>query len=200
MQGLERLIEPAIYVPFEQETPRRFSLVIRTNTDPAALAPAVRAEILKVDPDQAVADVRPMTDVVADALLIRRLSVWLLGSFASLALGLASVGIYGLTAYSMSRRVREIGLRMALGASGQEVVRLLVWRGLAASIAGVALGLPAAFALAHLMRGLLFGVAAHDTATFIVVPFTLVAVAALASYLPARRATRIDPIVALRYE
>lgn len=195
-----RDVEPAIFVPFEQEPQRVFSLVVRGGSDPVRLASAISGEVLAVDSEQPVSDVRTMNEVIWDSLLVRRLSVWMLGIFAALALTLATVGIYGLTSYSVSRRTHEIGLRMALGAREGNVLRIIVGRGLAISLVGVALGLPVAFALARVMRGLLFGVTATDAAVFLIVPGLLVCAAALACYVPARRAMRIDPIVALRYE
>ena len=200
LQGLEGRVEPAIFVPLEQRPLRRFSIVVSTRSNAAGLSGAVRREILAIDSEQAVADVRTMEEVMSDSLLVRRLSVWMLGLFGALALVLATVGIYGLTSYSMSRRTHEIGLRMALGAQPANVLRLVVARGLVVVLIGVALGLPAALALARLMQGLLFGVTATDTMVFVAVPVALAAAAALASYIPARRAMRIDPIIALRYE
>ena len=200
MQGLESKIEPAVYVPFEQEPVRQFSVLVRSSGDPAALAAAVRREILAIDPDQPVSDVRTMTEVLANSLLVRRLAVWMLGAFAALALILALVGIYGLTSYSISRRRQEIGIRMALGASQQQIVRMLVRRGIALALAGIAIGLPLSFLLSKFMRALLFGIAATDTATFVIAPLLILCAAAVASYIPARRAMKIDPLVALRYE
>jgi putative ABC transport system permease protein len=141
-----------------------------------------------------------MQQVVDDSLIVRRLATWLLGVFAGLALALAGVGVYGLVSYSVTQRTNEIGLRVALGAQPADVLRMVVQRGLVVSLIGVALGLPAAFALARLIRTLLFGVTAADPMVFVGVPVLLVAVAAMASYLPARRAMRIDPTAALRSE
>lgn len=200
MQGLESPVEPAVYVPFEQNPNRRFSLVIRSGSDPAGLTAAVRKEVLSLDADQPISDVRTMNELLSDSLLVRRLSVWMLGVFAALALVLASIGIYGLTAYSVSRMTHDIGLRMALGAQRKNILRVVVWRGISAAVVGVAVGLPLAFSLTRLMRALLFGVTTTDAATFVVVPVVLISVAALACYIPARRALRIDPTIALHYE
>ena len=200
MNGLEKSVDPAIYAPFEQDPPPQFSLVVRSASDPLALTAAVRRKILEVDSEQPVADVRTMQQVVDDSLIVRRLATWLLGIFAGLALALAGVGVYGLVSYSVTQRTNEIGLRVALGAQPADVLRMVVQRGLVVSLIGVALGLPAAFALAQLIRGLLFGVTAADPMVFVGVPVLLVAVAAMASYLPARRAMRIDPTAALRSE
>ncbi len=200
MQGREEKVEPAIYLPMDQDPPRQFSLVVHSEADPAGLSAAIRREIQAIDPDQPIADVRMMTEVLSDSLLVRRLSVGMLATFAALALVLATVGIYGLTSYSVSRRTHEIGLRMVLGAGQQNILRLVVWRGMLTALAGVAIGLPVAFMLSRLMRALLFGVTSTDTATFAIVPLVLIGAAALASYVPARRAIRIDPMVAMRYE
>lgn len=200
LQGLEGKVEPAIFVPLAQQPSRRFSIVVSALSNAAGLSGAVRKEILAIDSEQAVADVRTMEEVMSDSLLVRRLSVWMLGIFGALALALATVGIYGLTSYGVSRRRHEIGLRMALGAQAGSVLRLVVARGLVIVLIGVALGVPAALAMARLMRGLLFGVTTTDAVVFFAVPVALAAAAALASYIPARRAMRIDPIIALRYE
>ncbi len=200
LHGNESAVDPAVFLPYEQDSLDWFTLVVRSSSDPATLAEAVRRQVLSIDPDQPVSNVRTMDDVISESLLIRRLSVWMLGTFAALAMALAVVGIYGLTSYSVSRRTHEIGLRVALGASRGEILRLVVLRGIMTASAGVALGLPCAIVLSRLMRGLLFGVTATDTFTFCFVPLALVSAAALASYVPARRALRIDPIVALRYE
>ncbi len=200
MSGLERTIEPAIYVPFAQDATSSFSVVVSTASDAQSFTSAIRRAILSVDSEQPVANVRTMDQVVQDTLVVRRLSTWLLGSFAGLALLLASVGIYGLVSYSVTQRTREIGLRMALGASPAEILRGVVRRALVVSLAGAAIGLPAAFAVARLIRGLLFGVTATDPVAFTAAAVLLAVVAAVATLIPARRALRIDPTVALRYE
>ncbi len=200
LSGLERTIEPAIYVPLAQDAPSSFSLVVRTAADAQPFAAAIRRAILSVDSEQPVADVRTMNQVVKDTLVVRRLSTWLLGSFAGLALLLASVGIYGLVSYSVTQRTREIGLRIALGASPSDILRGVVKRALVVSLIGAGVGLPAAFAVARLIRSLLFGITATDPVAFTGAALLLAIVAALATVIPARRALRIDPTVALRYE
>jgi putative ABC transport system permease protein len=174
--------------------------VVQSEGDPATLASAVRREILKLDPEQPVSSVRTMESVLSDSLMLRRVSMLLLAVFAILALTLATVGIYGLTAYSVSRRTHEIGLRVALGASQAEILRLVVVRGLVISAIGAAIGLAAALQLTRGLSGMLYGVTATDPFVFAGVPLLLIAVSVIASYVPARKATRIDPLVALRYE
>jgi putative ABC transport system permease protein len=141
-----------------------------------------------------------MDKVLSDSLMLRRVSMLLLTVFASLALTLATVGIYGLTAYSVSRRTHEIGLRVALGASQSQILRLVVGRGLVTSLIGAAIGVGAALMLTRGLSGMLYGVTTTDPLVFAGVPLLLIAVSALASYVPARKATRIDPLAALRYE
>ena len=200
LYGLDAPIEPAIYVPHMQHPAESMGLAVQTQGDAAALASAVRREILKLDPEQPVSSVRAMEMVLSDSLMLRRVSMLMLAVFAALALTLAAVGIYGLTAYSVSRRTHEIGLRVALGASQTEVLRLIVVRGLVISMSGAAVGLAAALQLTRALSGMLYGVTATDPLVFAGVPLLLVAVSAIASYVPARKAMRIDPLVALRYE
>ncbi|HVN03491.1 MAG TPA: ABC transporter permease [Bryobacteraceae bacterium] len=200
LYGLDAPIEPAIYVPHMQHPGGSMGVVVRTEGDPAAMASVVRREVLKLDPEQPVSEVRTMQQVLSDSLMLRRVSMLMLTVFASLALTLATVGIYGLTAYSVSRRTHEIGLRVALGASRPQILRLVVGRGLATSLIGAAIGVAAAVMLTRGLSGMLYGVTATDPLVFVGVPLIMIAVSLLANYLPARRATRIDPLVALRYE
>jgi len=201
LYGLDAPVEPAIYVPHAQHPGESsMAVVVRTAGDPAAMASAVRREILKLDPEQPISNVRTMEKVLSDSLMLRRVSMLLLTVFASLALTLATVGIYGLTAYSVSRRTHEIGLRVALGASQSQILRLVVVRGLVTALIGAGIGVAAAFELTRGLSGMLYGVTATDPLVFAGVPLLLIAVSVLASYVPARRATRIDPLVALRYE
>ena len=200
LYGLDAPVEPAVYVPHMQHPGESMGVVVRTAGDPAALASAVRGEILKLDPEQPISDVRTMENVPSDSLMLRRASMLMLTVFASLALTLATVGIYGLTAYSVSRRTHEIGLRVALGASRSQILRLVVGRGLVTSVIGAAIGVGAALMLTRGLSGMLYGVTATDPMVFAGVPLLLIAVSAVASYVPARKATKIDPLVALRYE
>jgi putative ABC transport system permease protein len=200
LYGLDAPIEPAFYVPHMQQPGDSMGLVLRTDGDPAAAAAAVRHEIRKLDPEQPVSDVRTMQKVLSDSLTLRRVSMLMLSVFAALALTLATVGIYGLTAYSVSRRTHEIGLRVALGANQSQILRLVVGRGLVTTLIGAGVGLAAAWQLTRALSGMLYGVTATDPLVFAGVPLLLIAVSVVASYVPARRATRIDPLVALRYE
>jgi putative ABC transport system permease protein len=174
------------------------ALVIRTSIEPMSLAGSVRNAIWSVDKDQTVADINTMDHIVAGAVARQRFSMVLLGLFAALALLLASVGIYGVMSYSVAQRTREIGIRMALGARRADVLQMTVRQGLKLVGAGMLLGLAAAFLLTRVMATLLYGISATDPMTFIGISVVLLAVALLASYVPALRATKVDPIIALR--
>ena len=175
-------------------------LVVSTNVEPLSLASTVRKAVWEVDKDQPVSDIRTMEDILSESIARQRFSMLLLGIFAALALVLAAVGIYGVMSYSVAQRTREIGLRMALGAKASDVLKLVVGQGLKLVLIGVVFGLVAAFILTRVMSSLLFGVTATDPITFITISLVLISVAVLASYIPARRATKVDPMIALRYE
>jgi putative ABC transport system permease protein len=190
-----------VYGPYAQTPFWPFmSLALRTRGDPLTLAAAVRQRVLTIDRDQAVARVRTMERVLAESVAQPRFRMRLLSLFGLLALVLATVGIYGVMSYTVTERTREIGVRMALGAQRHDVLRLVLEKGMRLTLAGVAVGLAGAFALARVLQGLLFGTSATDVKTFAWVALGLAAVALLACWLPARRATRVDPAVALRYE
>src|ERR1700752_398919 len=191
---------PAVYFPHPDLTYSFMTLVIRTDGDLAAIAPAVQREIRALDPNQPVSDVRTMNQVMSEWVSRSRFNTLLLGLFAGLATLLSAVGIFGVMNYSVARRTREIGLRLAVGAQPRHVLLLILRQGLLLTIAGVVLGLLAAFALTRLLSGLLFGVDALDVPTFTAISLLLVIVSLLACYLPARRAMRIAPLRALRYE
>jgi putative ABC transport system permease protein len=164
------------------------------------LASAVRGKIAALNKDQAVFNVRTMEQIVAQSVASRRFSMLLLTVFALVALALASLGIYGLMSYAVAQRSREIGVRMALGAQASDVLSMVIRQGMKLALAGVALGLVASVALTRLMKTLLFGVSATDPLTFGLLALLLTLVALLACYLPARRATKVDPLVALKCE
>jgi putative ABC transport system permease protein len=176
------------------------SLVVRSSTDPSGLAAAVRKEVMAIDPGQPVSNMQTMEGLMAVSITRPRFIMALLGLLASIALALAVVGIYGLMSYSITERTHEIGIRMALGAQAGDVLRMVVGQGLRLIVIGVGAGLIGAFALTRLMSSLLFGVSSIDPVTFAAVSLFLALVALLACYIPARRATKVDPMVALRYE
>ena len=175
-------------------------LVVKTEVDPATLAATVRQTVWEIDKDQPVSNIRTMEEILLQSIARQRFSMLLLAIFAGVALILAAVGIYGVMSYSVAQRTHEIGIRMALGAQTGTVLKLAVGYGLKLVVAGVVIGLIAAFALTRVMSTLLFGVTATDPATFTLISLLLIAVATIASYIPARRATKVNPIIALRYE
>ena len=193
--------KPQMYLSYRQaEFFWPEDLVVRTDVEPASLVAAVRQAVWEIDKDQPVSNIRTMDDILADSIARQRFSMLLLGVFAAVALLLAAVGIYGVMSYSVAQRTHEIGIRMALGAQTSAVLKLAVGYGLKLVVAGVAIGLLAAFALTRLMSTLLFGITPTDPATFALISLLLISVAAIASYIPARRATKVDPLIALRYE
>jgi putative ABC transport system permease protein len=179
---------------------RRINLLTRTKVEPASLASAVRGEVAALNKDQAVFNVRTMAEIVSQSVAPRRFSMMLLTVFAVVALVLASIGIYGMMSYAVAQRTREIGVRMALGAQSGSVLRLVMGQGMKLALAGVTVGLIASVALSRTIKNLLFGVSATDPATFAAIALLLVLVALLACWIPARRATRVDPMIALRHE
>jgi predicted lysophospholipase L1 biosynthesis ABC-type transport system permease subunit len=198
---------PQFYLNFNQMpadrwpgSVRRINLLTRTDVEPTSLAGAVRGQIAALNKDQAVFNVRTMEQIVSQSVAPRRFSMLLLAVFAVVALALAIIGIYGMLSYAVAQRTREIGLRMTLGAQRTDVMRLVIGHGMKLAIAGVVLGLIASFALTRTMKNLLFGVSATDPITFVSITVLLAVVAFVACWIPARRATKVDPIVALRYE
>jgi putative ABC transport system permease protein len=197
--GLDAPPRPEMFFPLRNQFPN-FAMVVRTAADPLRMASAVTAQVWAIDKDQPVHDVLGMDHVVDDSISQRRFNMLLLTLFAATALVMAAVGIYGVLAYAVSRRTQEIGIRMALGAQTRDVLRLIGREGFVLVLIGIAIGLAGALALTRLMSSLLFGVSPTDAATFAAVPALLAAVALAACYLPARRAARVDPTVALRYD
>jgi putative ABC transport system permease protein len=198
--ALDKTPPMQIYLPHNQFPTSFNSIVVRTQNEPTAMIGAIRREIQAVDKDQAVFNVTTLEQLMGDSILIRKFFMLLLLVFAALALILAAVGIYGVMSYVASQRTYEIGIRMALGAQSRDVLKLIIGNGMALTLIGVIAGLAGAFALTRLMAGLLFGVSATDAITFLCVSVGLTLVALLACYIPARRATKVDPLVALRYE
>ncbi len=199
--ALEEPPLPTMYWPVAQvrATPS-LAIVVRTENDPAALASAVRAAIGEIDPTQPIYEMQTLEQLVAKSLDQRRFTLTLMVLFGVIALVLSSIGIYGVMAFAVTRRTQEIGIRMALGASAIDVLKMVVGSGMFLALIGVAVGLIGAFALTRLMASLLFGVSPTDLVTFGLVTAVLLMVALLACYIPARRATKVDPLVALRYE
>jgi predicted permease len=198
--GVDQPVLAEMFVPFAQRPGSGGNLVIRSTVDAGGLADAMRSVMQSLDPDLPIFSVRTLESFVAENIAPRRLSVLLLSLFAGLALLLAAVGIYGVISYSVTQRLHEIGIRMALGASPRDVVRLIVGQGARLVVAGVAVGVVCAFGLSRLLSSLLFGVNAGDPPTFAGVVVLLAAVALAAGYIPARRASRTSPLEALRYE
>jgi putative ABC transport system permease protein len=199
-QSLDEEPRPTVYWPPPELTYSTMTLVVRAGGDPAGLAAAARREIQSIDPEQPVADVRTMRQLLAESVGRARFSAWLLGLFAVVALVLAGVGLYGVMSYAVAQRTHEIGLRVALGAQGRDILRLVIGHGMLLAAVGLAVGLAGALALTRLMRGLLFEVSATDPATYVALTAFLLLVALAACLVPARRATKVDPMVALRYE
>lgn len=189
-----------IYVPYRQEASREVAMVVRSSGALGTPAATVRASIGELDPRVPVFDIRHMEQYVASALAPSRFTLLLIGSFAVIALGLAAIGLYGVVSHWVGQRVPEFGVRIALGARGVDVLRDVLKRGTALVTVGVATGVLLALVVTRVMQGLLFGVTAADPVTYLIITATVILVCAVATYLPARRASRVDPLVALRSE
>ncbi|HKY06345.1 MAG TPA: FtsX-like permease family protein, partial [Blastocatellia bacterium] len=202
--GLSQAVAPEVYNPHEQaqgiEISRSMYVAVRTTADPLSIIGAVKSQVAAIDRDQPIANISTMQERLRGSLSQPRFNTLLLGVFASVAMILAAVGIYGVMAYSVTQRTHEIGVRMALGARQSDVLRMVIGQGLVLTVAGIAIGLVAAVLMTRLMESLLFGVSATDPLTFALIALLLGSVAVLASYIPARRAMKVDPMVALRYE
>jgi len=200
--GLDAETLPEIYCPYTQTAtgPGAIFLVARTAGDPLDYVAAVRQQVYALEVKEPISHVMTMEQLLAQSVASRRFQMSLFGVFAAMALILASVGVYGVIAYSVSRRTHEIGIRMALGARPRDVLLMIVRQGMTLTLVGVSIGLAAALGLTRVLKGLLFGLSATDPQTFLLIAVLLLGVAFLACYLPARRATRVDPLVAIRYE
>jgi putative ABC transport system permease protein len=206
LDAVER-VQPQLYLPFNQapndvlpSLASRMDLVIRTSVDPLTLTSAIRSQVQSLDPNQPVFNVSTMEQTLDQSLVTQRLSMTLLAFLASLALILAAVGIYGVMSYAVTQRTHEIGIRMAIGAQRRDVFKMVIGKGMLLALVGVAIGLVGAFALTRLMSTMLFGVEPTDPVTFASIGILLTVVALIACYVPGRRATKVDPLVALRYE
>jgi putative ABC transport system permease protein len=195
-------IEPSaeLYTSYLQEPADFMRLIVRSTSDPASLASAVRARVQEVDRNQAVHDVATMEQRFSTAVAPQRFSALVMAIFAGMAVVLAAVGVYGVMAYSVSRRTHEIGIRIALGAQQRDVMKLILGRGLSLVVFGISVGIAGALALTRFLTSLLYGIKPRDPMTFIAVSVVLIGVALIASYIPARRAVTIDPMRALRHE
>ncbi len=198
--GLAAGSEPAYYLPASQSPLNDMTLLVRTASDPQSIVPALRQAVWSIDPNQPISSVSTLEQIVSTSIAQPRLNMLLMMLFGGLALVLSAVGIYGLLSYAVTQRTQEMGIRMALGANVTDVLKLVLKQGMLLALIGEAIGLAGAFALTRLMSGLLFGVTPTDTSIFAGVVVVLTLTALLACYLPARRATKVDPLVALRYE
>jgi putative ABC transport system permease protein len=199
-EGLGADVAPAAYVAVTQSPFDVLTFVLRTESDPESVVAAARNEVAAVDKDLPIFDVKTLDQHVSESVAQPHFNTLLLGIFAGLALALAAVGLYGVVAYSVVQRTHEFGVRMALGAERQDVLRMVLGQGIVLTLAGVGIGVAGALALTRFLGSLLFGIRPNDPATFVAVLLVMTVVALLASYIPARRATKVDPIVALRYE
>jgi putative ABC transport system permease protein len=197
---LDDVVEPEVYWPYMQKPRWATYFAIRTDSDPMSVVTAVRSRMLGLDKDVPVLNVSTIDQLVAAALRGPRFNAALIGACAGIALLLASFGLYALISYSVTQRTHEIGVRIAIGADQRDILKLIVGQGMLLTIIGVAIGLAASFALTRAMSSLLFGVGTTDTLTFTVISLLLTSVSLLACYVPARRAMKVDPMVALRYE
>jgi putative ABC transport system permease protein len=191
---------PQMYEVFSQNPAWGAALVVRTASDPISMISAVRAQVSSIDTDQPLYNVRTMEQVLSESISRQRFNTLLISLFTVVAVALAAVGIYGVISYSVSHRSHEIGIRMALGAQQRDILKMIIEYGLKLALVGVAIGLVAAFVLTRVMTSLLYGVSAIDPFTFATGTIILIGVALLGCYIPARRATKVEPVVALRYE
>jgi putative ABC transport system permease protein len=198
--GFDSEVRPETFLPHTQNPSGSLTILVRASSDPLSLVGAIRSQVSEIDPNQAIYGVKTMDQWLGEMISQRRFNMLLLAIFAGVALVLAAVGIYGVISYSVTQRTHEIGVRIALGAARRDVMRLVVGQAARLAVIGLGAGLVTAFALTRLMTSLLYGVSATDPLTFAVIPVVLAAIAMLSSYIPARRAAKVDPMIALRYE
>jgi putative ABC transport system permease protein len=196
--SLEADVQPEVYAPHTQDTPNEMSVLVRASDSPGALLPQIKRTVATVDAAIALYDVRTMDEVIAGTLAEERFSTMLLGGFALTALLLAAVGLYGIVAYNVMERTREIGVRMALGANRRDVLSMVVWGGIRVVLAGVALGLLGAFAVSRILATFLFRTPPTDPLVLASVALLLLIAGVMATYVPARRASLVDPATSLR--
>jgi putative ABC transport system permease protein len=204
-RGLDIQDSPELYIPafqplFADGNVPALYVAVRTKSDPLQVAPALRSEVAMLDRDQPVYSLMTMDQRISDSVAPRRFNMFILGLFAALALVLAAIGIYGIMAFAVVQRTHEIGVRMALGASTHDVLKLVMRNGFKLALIGIVVGLVVAFAATRVLSSLLFEVSARDPVIFVIDAVLLAIAALLACYIPARRATKVDPLVALRYE
>jgi putative ABC transport system permease protein len=200
MYGLANPSRLEVYSSMQQNVENEMNLLVKSQLDPSALTSEIRGVVAGVDKDQSIYAIATMNKILSDGVSAPRLTLVLLGLFSALALILAAIGSYGVISYSVAQRTHEIGVRMTLGAQRADILRMVLGQGGRIAFAGIVIGMVAAFALTRLMSGLLFSVSAGDPATFAAVAALLVLVAIVACYIPARRAIRVDPMIALRHE
>jgi predicted permease len=198
--GLEEEMQPELYINYLQGAPVSPFIVARTAGDPSMLAETVRTEIRSIDRTIPIYEMRTMSTLRSDAVSMRRFILLIVGAFGALALGLAAIGVYGVMSLIVSERTREVGVRLALGAQPAELLRMIVGQAATLAAAGVAIGIGAAALITPLLDSQLYGIESFDPATFVVVPILLLAIAAMAALVPARKAMRVDPVTALRID
>jgi putative ABC transport system permease protein len=197
-KGIDQDTQAQLYLPFAQLPWGNMNLLVRTEVAPQSITSAVRAQIAAVDPDQPVTNIQTVEEIMDGSRSQPRFTMLLLGVFSAAALALAVIGIYGVLSYSVAQRRQEFGIRLALGAEYMDILRLVVGHGLMLAIAGIAIGLTAALLLTRLMASMLYKVGTLDLTTFLLTPLVSLGIALLASYLPARRATKVQPVEALK--
>jgi putative ABC transport system permease protein len=198
--SLEVASQPEVYFPFQQNPGLNLTLVVRTRSDPRAFSGAVRREVAALDKDLPVSNIKFMDEIIGKSVAQPRVYALLLGIFATLALILATIGIYGVISYTVTQRTHEIGIRMALGAQPRDVLGLIIKQGMALALVGIFLGLLVSLALGRVLASQLYGVSSTDPVTFTAISLLLMFVALIACYIPALRATKVDPMIAVRYE